>query len=95
MVELDVVEVVLLLLRLNVAGLELEALAFLLLRLDFRSLCAWRNALILQYVTQRSFEQNESNIGDSITDNNEAGVQPKNHVHTRRTTGPYVFAKTI
>ena len=27
---------------------------------------------IVQYVTQPSFEQNESNIGDSIIDNNEA-----------------------
>ncbi len=50
MVELLVVEVVLLLLRLNVNGLELEALAFLLLRLDFSSLCVWRNELILQFV---------------------------------------------
>ncbi len=50
MVELDVVEVVLLLLRLNVDGLELEALAFLLLRLDFCSLCVWRNELILKFV---------------------------------------------
>ncbi len=43
---------------------------------------------------QNTFHLGNNAIQQAIT-TNEDGVQPKNHVHTCRTSGPYVFAKTI